>query len=69
MMKSKTVTSAVCALFSMSFLASPVVAAVAGSESMEGGKIMKDCETMQGANCLKDGTRRENDKGWRVAKA
>ena len=41
MMKSKTVIVAVVALFSMSFLASPVVAAV-GDETMETGTNMKE---------------------------
>ena len=41
MMKSKTVIVAVVALFSLSFLASPVVTAVAG-EKMETGTNMKE---------------------------
>ena len=41
MMKSKTVIVAVVALFSMSFLASPVVAA-AGDKTMETGTNMKE---------------------------
>jgi len=41
MMKSKTVIVAVVALFSVSFLASPVVTAVAG-ETMETGTNMKE---------------------------